>query len=300
MKFFEKFTLGIWNVGIIEDDIRKVIKNKDSINIRWMKHQYRDRFFADPFLYDSDEKYYYILAEEFPFYTDVGYISLLTVLKNNMKLVKKERMIEGPCHLSYPFLYEGFVVPEAYRSGECVGYTIKEGKITDSVTIMQHGLIDQTFLKHNGFEWIFATDKDNPLCGLKIFYRKIGDAEWLSHKKNPVSDDICSARPGGHFFEMDGKLYRPAQDSKKTYGHQIRIMQVVKLTPEEYEEIEIKIVSSAGNPPYNIGLHTFNVENGFTIVDGYKEYKSFVIKPLCVKFPKLMKWLGERNENKNC
>lgn len=289
-----RFNLGVWNVGIIERQVKEILNENGNISIRWMKHRYKDRFFADPFLLRVDEKYYYILVEEFPFYMNVGYISLLTVEKKSMKLLKKKKIIDGVCHLSYPFVYGDGVIPEAFRSNCCIFYQLKENQVVDKNEIAPFGLIDQTFLKRDGYEWIFATDKDNPLCGLKIFYREIGDLQWREHAKNPVSENIKSARPGGHFFELEGQLYRPAQDSEKLYGHRIRIMRVDKLTPDEYEETEVKILSAAGNPPYELGFHTFNVEDDFIVVDGYKEYKSFLIKPLCLKAAPLMKLIGEK------
>lgn len=294
MKLLDKLTLGIWNVGIIEKSVQEVLNGSGNVQIRWMQHHYHDRFFADPFLYNVDDKYYYILAEEFPFYTNVGFISMLIVSKETMKLIKKEKLIEGPCHLSYPFVYEGKIIPEAYRSDCCVEYKVIDGKVTKSSVVMRQGLIDQTFLKKDGYEWVFATDADNPLCGLKIFYRKLGETQWLPHKNNPISDDVCSARPGGHFFEVDGELYRPVQDSEKIYGHRIRIMKVNKLSPDEYKETEVRIISSEGNPPFDMGFHTFNVENEFVVVDGFREKRSFVVLPMCVKFPEIMRFLGER------
>lgn len=294
MSFLEKFNLGVWNIGIIEDYASNVIKNSKDIQIKWLRHKYKDRFFADPFLYRTDEKNYYILVEEFPFYKNVGYISLLTIDKKTMMLIKKEKVIEKECHLSYPFVYNQKVIPEAYRSNQCMAYTLQNGKAEETEKIADFGLIDQTFLQYDGKEWIFATDKDNPLCGLKIFYREIGDLQWREHAKNPVSEDVKSARPGGHFFELEGQLYRPAQDSEKLYGHRIRIMRVDKLTPDEYEETEVKILSATGNLPYELGFHTFNVEDDFIVVDGYKEYKSFLIKPLCLKAAPLMKLIGEK------
>lgn len=294
MGFLQKFLLGVWNIGVIEESIEALLNNKRTYKIRWVKHKYRDRFFADPFLYKVDEENYYILVEEFPFYSNIGVISLLTVDRRNMKLLNKQKVIEGKCHLSYPFVYEGTIIPEAFRSDLCMAYVLGEGKIVHSEEVVPWGLIDQTFLKRDGYEWIFATDKDNPLCGLKIFYREIGDLQWREHAKNPVSEDIKSARPGGHFFELEGQLYRPAQDSEKLYGHRIRIMRVDKLTPDEYEETEVKILSATGNPPYELGFHTFNVEDDFIVVDGYKEYKSFLIKPLCLKAAPLMKLIGEK------
>lgn len=294
MGFLEKFNLGVWNIGIIEDCASNVIKNSKDIQIKWLRHKYKDRFFADPFLYRTDEKNYYILVEEFPFYKNVGYISLLTIDKKTMMLIKKEKVIEKECHLSYPFVYNQKVIPEAYRSNQCMAYTLQNGKAEETEKIADFGLIDQTFLQYDGKEWIFATDKDNPLYGLKIFYREFGEKKWNAHSKNPVCEDIRSARPGGHFFQIGKELYRPVQDSEKLYGHRIRIMRVDELTVNTYQETEVAVISSKDNPPYSLGFHTFNVEEGFIVVDGYREYRSFLMKPLCLKLPKLMEKLGER------
>ena len=293
MEIFNKFKLGIWNIGIIEKDIHDIIGGKQEVQIRWLKHKYKDRFFADPFLYNVDKENYYVLVEEFPFYTNKGYISMLTIEKKTMVLLKREKLIEEPFHLSYPFVYKNEIIPEAYRSGKSTVYKFEKNRIIGKYVIADMGLIDQTFLEYEGREWIFFFFFDNPLCGLKIFYRENG-GEWQAHVKNPVSTDIKTARPGGHFFRIGEKLYRPAQDSEKLYGHRIRIMEVLKLTPDDYKEKEVAILSSQGNPPYEMGFHTFNVENEFIVVDGYREYHSFFVKPLCLKVPKVMKFIGEK------
>lgn len=294
MRFLDKFLLGVWNVGIIESNISSVLETKEKLKIRWMKHKYKDRFFADPFLYDIDEKNYYILAEEFPFYENKGFISLLTVERKSMNLIKKEKIIEEACHLSYPFVFNGKIIPEAYRSGKCMEYQILEKRNLKKHIVADRGVIDQTFLKYGDRTWMFATDEDNPLCGLKIFYREGEESIWKEHKNNPVKTDIKSARPGGHFFKIGRKLYRPVQDSEKLYGNRIRIMEITELTPESFKEKEITLLSSKGNPPYELGFHTFNVENGFIVVDGYREYCSFIIKPLCLKAKKMMRFIGEK------
>ena len=71
-------------------------------------------------------------------------------------------------------------------------------------------------------------------------------------------------------------------------------MEMLNLTPDDYKEKEVAILSSQGNPPYEMGFHTFNVENEFIVVDGYREYHSFFVKPLCLKLPKVMKFIGEK------
>lgn len=289
----DKFNLGVYNIGIIENSAEDIIKSNSAVKIRWMKHKYKDRFFADPFLYNVDEQFYYVLVEEFPFYTNKGIISLLKINRKNMKLISKKTVIEDDVHLSYPFVYNGEIIPESFRNDKVNSYRLDENNnVISQRTIMNKGLIDQTILKYNGKEWLFATDADNKLCGLKIFYRENDTDTWSEHQGNPVKSDVTNSRPGGKFFEVDGKIYRPVQDSEKFYGHRIRIMELVKLSETKFEEKEVKMISSEGNRPYDLGFHTFNSEDGFVVVDGYREYSSFIIKPLCLKMPRLMKFLG--------
>ncbi len=292
MSFLDKFTLGVWNIGIIEKSACELL-NDEKFKIRWMCHNYRDRFFADPFLYEVDDKFYYILAEEMPFYSLIGRIVKLKIDKSSMKLSERTVLISEDVHLSYPIVYKDKIIPEAYRSDKCCAY---DKHTLEKTEIIPHGLIDQTFLEYNGLQWIFATDGDNALCGLKIYYKAPDEKVWHEHRKNPVKDDIHTARPGGHFFTINGTIYRPVQDSEKLYGEKIRIMRLDKLTADEFEESEVAEFSSKDSPPYTLGLHTFNAENGFVVVDGYREYKSFVTRPLCLKAKKLMRFLGERRK----
>ena len=293
--FKDKFKLGVYNIGIIEDSVENIIESDSDVKIRWMKHKYKDRFFADPFLYAVDDTFYYILAEEFPYYTNKGVISLLTVNRKNMKLISRKTVIEEDVHLSYPFVYHGEIIPESFRCDKVNSYTLdKNNDIISKRTIFNKGLIDQTIFELDGKEWMFATDADNKLCGLKIFYREIGTDEWKEHRENPVKSDVTNSRPGGKFFQIEGKIYRPVQDSEKLYGHRIRIMELLKLSETEFEEKEVKMISSEGNKPYDLGFHTFNSEDSFVVVDGYREYSSVMIKPLCLKLPRLMKFLGEK------
>lgn len=293
-RIMEKFKLGAWNIGIAENNIEDIINDSEKISIRWVKHKYRDRFFADPFLYDLDENNYYVLAEEFPFYEKKGFISLLTINRKTMHLTKKEKYIEESWHLSYPIVYNGRIIPEAYRSGKAFSYDLKNPTAETRMEFFPAGLIDQTPVYYGGYVWIFATDSENPLSGLKIFYRKCGEETWVPHAKNPIKINITNSRPGGNFFTINGTLYRPVQDSEECYGRKIRIMKIDVLNTEDFSESQVAVVDSDRFPPYNRAFHTFNVEDGFIVVDGYKEHYSYIVKPLCLKLPKLMKKFGER------
>ena len=134
--FISKFLMGQWNVGIIEKSVEDIVRKRESYEIRWMKHHYADRFFADPFLWKTDESFYYIFAEEMPFYCNIGYISLLKIRRKDMKLVEKQKIISDDSHFSYPNPVGEWIIPENFRSGKCEAYRFdrSEEHTSDPVT----------------------------------------------------------------------------------------------------------------------------------------------------------------------
>lgn len=290
-----KFLLGVWNVGIIEQPISRIFKDEKIPEIRWMKHKYKDRFFADPFLYKQDDRYYYVLAEEFIFYENVGKISLLKIDKSTMKLISKQVLIAESYHLSYPFVQGDMIIPEGYRSGATYAYRI-ENDAVKRLKIFDKGLIDPTLLYKNNRYWIFAAAEKNPLSELSLFYSDYVDKEYVGHALNPVKNSIQTARPAGRFFTIKEELYRPVQDSEKRYGHRVRIMKIKELDTSTFTEEEVLCLSSEEFKPFNKALHTFNVYDNCIVVDGYKEYHSFVMKPLFLRCPELLRWLNRHEE----
>mgnify|MGYP002234256251 CR=1 FL=1 len=273
--------MGYWNVGIIEKNIDEIM-NGESYEIRWMKHRYKDRFFADSFLHHQDDSNYYILAEELIFAKDKGTIVLLQVDKKSLKLIKRTEIIKDEYHLSYPNLEGDAIVAENYKSG-CLSRFEFEGKDVKKIKILDVALIDPTFVKYKGKNYLFGTTKEQTEDAnrkLSIFVENNGKYE--SHKCNPVKVDINSARPGGKFFWYKGELYRPAQNCEHIYGEEIHIMKVTRLDEENFSEKYVKTVSSHSSDRYNLGLHTFNVYEGFILVDGF-EYSTQIMQRIIIK-----------------
>lgn len=278
MNLKRKFRIGYWNIGIIENSIEEIMNGK-KYNIRWVRHHYKDRFLADPFIYKHDEENYYILAEELIFSRGKGTIVLLTVNRKTMKLIARKEVFEDENHLSYPNYENGTVVAENFKSGGLYRFYIEENPVRKEL-ILDQPLIDPTFVEYNGKKWLFATTKedvDDPNRKLSIFVEKNG--KFVSHKKNPVKDDIKTARPGGKFFEYKGNLYRPAQNSEHIYGEDIRIMKILRLDEEDFQEEEVMTISSHDLDQYNLGLHTFNVGDDYVVVDGF-EYSTQIIQKI--------------------
>lgn len=297
----EKFLIGAWNIGIMESSIDQVFQDPGHLKIRWLKHKYRDRFFADPFLLGQDDKYYYILAEEYLFYDDRGKITCLTVDKKTMQLVRKEIILDEEHHLSYPFVYGDHIIPEGYKSGALYAYKkLHDEAGYQRIKLWGEGLVDPTLLQYDDHYWIFATTKKttrDAVSKLSIYFSdQLG--EFKSHANNPVKIDPRSARPAGQFFRYQGKLYRPVMDCEKSYGRFIRIMEVKRLSINEFEEQEVLSLSGVNTWPYTMGFHTFNVYDGFILVDGYREYYDYLRKPFFVKFKKLLLYLNNHFDNR--
>lgn len=73
-----------WNIAIAD-------RNDDLTlsNIKWMRHDYSDRWFADPFILDEIENTYIVLAEEYLRDERKGRLARLTVAKDDCTLLKK-------------------------------------------------------------------------------------------------------------------------------------------------------------------------------------------------------------------
>ena len=64
----------------------------------------KNKFWADPFVISRDDKYF-IFVEEFIYAKNKGHISVLELNKEG-KLLKTQKLIDKPYHMSYPFVFE--------------------------------------------------------------------------------------------------------------------------------------------------------------------------------------------------
>ena len=283
MRLIRKFMVQTYNVGIIKKPIGEVIRNGvESGDIKWMKHKYRDRFFADPFMIKEDEDFYYILVEEYLFWEEKGKITLLKIKKHDFSLFERRVVIEQSTHLSFPFCdYNGCkVVPESVASGKTIQYLLDTDSmtITSEEVVLEEGLIDAAFFTDRmGRKWILTSKIDNPKEDLYLYL--YDGQEYKSVKDGAVvRRSIEETRSAGRLFEYEGVLYRPVQDSGKRYGYQTRIMRVEKLDETGYEASCVQVINGKDNPPFNETLHTFNVYDSCIIVDGSKDYCRFPTK----------------------
>lgn len=265
----EFFKPEFWNVGVKKKSAVE-IANEDIQATTWFPKPPKNTYFADSFGFEKDG-ILKILFEEYNYTSRKGIISQVDFHEGKTR--KKSVAIEEPFHLSYPFIFENegeiYCVPESAKANQVRLYKLEnENFVFQKVLIDRFPAVDPTMFYHEGFWWLFATHRRQSNTNLFVFYADQFDGPYSQHKNNPVKMDIRSSRPAGAPFYKNGQLVRPAQDSSRTYGGQVALNQIIKLTPAEFEEIPVGLVKPLSKSLYSSGLHTFSGVENYTIIDG--------------------------------
>jgi folate-dependent phosphoribosylglycinamide formyltransferase PurN len=233
---------------------------------------------ADPFVVKHGDQYYMFMEELLPG-NKKAHISYLNFdAKGKLLSQKPQPVIKEAFHLSYPFILKHenvyYIVPESASDKNVWLYACE--KFPDRwkriKTILPNiELYDPTLHFHKGVWYLMGTQK--PLVGnspdqyLFIYYTDdFLNGVWKPHAQNPLTRDVCGARPAGKIFERNGKLVRPAQLGAPNYGYGIRFWEITNLSPTTFEEKYIEDIL----PHWRKGLravHTFSIVDGFSVVD---------------------------------
>ena len=267
-----------WNIGFVERSINDILLSDDNeVKVNWVKHSYKDRFFADPFILSADDKIIKVLVEDFPYYDKRGMISLLTIDRKTYELIDKKVVLKQPFHMSYPFIMkkngEVWVAPEASMSGKLYRYFINPstGMLDNQTILLDEPVLDSTIIEYNGKYWLFCTKKGIASNkDLFIYYSGKPEGPWSSHKRNPVVSDAAMARPAGNMVIIDNVIYRVVQKCDLSYGEAINVTRIEKLSEEEFSEVFIKEIR-AQKDKYSNGFHTINGMENICVVDGIKK-----------------------------
>lgn len=269
------FTSFRWNIGISKMTPQELLNKPASIAVNWMDEERGRSFNADPFI-TGDGEAVRVYFEHFPA-NGIGILCSSTY--NKIEFSSYTKALEKENHLSYPFIIEHeqkkYIMPENADSGKVSLYEVDDAfRIAGSKELLDVDAVDPTIVKWNNKWWMFCTRKQHKSSDLRlyIYYADELNGTWNAHQQNPVKCDIRTARPAGGFFIVDNKLYRPSQDSSKTYGGRIIINQVTELTTESFSEEQVTSLEPkqlSGN--YKYGVHTISFANGYMAVDGKRK-----------------------------
>lgn len=273
-KLLKTLILQRWNIGFTETPLEDILAGKP-IQYRWMRHEYKNRWFADPFLLDVTDKEYIVLAEDFEDARGYAVISKLVVDRQTLELKKVKQLLNRGTHLSFPVIKrersDVFVYPENSESGELNLYRYDQNteQLVKVETMMSAPLTDAVAIDYDGDSFLFATTLPNPNGNkLDMYIKRNGTYEL----KDTIIVRGRTARMGGDFFWYHDNLYRPAQDNNECYGGAL-ILQKVVVEDGKWTFSDVRRLTSP-HPQYTTGLHTFNMCKGTAVVDihGYRRH----------------------------
>lgn len=264
-----------WNIGFCDLAPEDFIANRKLGKIRWMKHDYNDRFFADPFILKADEKEIIVFAEEYIFDQPPGRIVELVIDRESKCLKQRYVLLELPTHLSYPAILktsDGIsVYPENGQSG-CLNiyrYDSKSHKLVEPRRLINEPVADATIYRSVDGKYLMAATKypDNQQDCFLFETSNLSDG-FVPVSEAPFETSRACSRPAGNFFEAGGKVYRPAQDCSAHYGGGLSIMDFD--AESGTEKFLFKVESQSYK--YSRGIHTINFADGLCVVDGLGFY----------------------------
>ena len=269
-----KLSLGQWNIGLIESLNEKTIVSQIT-RINWLKHNYWNCCFADPFIYCVRKDTVELFAEQIFFWRRNARLVKLTVDRRSGVLMQCTPILQLETHLSYPFIIQWndrtYVIPENVASGRLDLYEYDEQteKLRYLHPIIDAPLADATIVERNNLYYLFATKKGADNSDLHIWVSDNIFTNYSPLFDKPFKSDLQGSRMAGAFWRQGDRLFRPAQDCSKGYGVGILLYEVIDLSPNGYQE---QLVNSfyPVDRYYDAGMHTLNIHQDIGIVDGYR------------------------------
>lgn len=226
-------------------------------------------FWADPFFVKFKKKKY-IFFEAYNYLKKKGEISCIEISKNN--IVKRKKILEFKYHLSYPNIFKlkkkFYLIPESYEDNKITIYeSVKFPYKWKKFRTLFHGkkICDTTLLFHNNYYWLFFNKAEKNLSEFnkKLYIYKSKNFNFnklVSHKKNPVINNLYGSRNGGNFFKERNNLIRPAQINKKNiYGYGLSLNKIIKLDTNKFNQTEIlRITPKSFNNKNICGVHHYS------------------------------------------
>lgn len=257
-----------WNIGFIQNDMASILSGEE-LCVKWLKHDSKYSWFADPFILDVTDDEIHVLVEEYYKPIQRGRISRLIINRYSYELRQKDVVLELGTHLSFPAIIrkekDVFIYPENGESGELnlYQYYPESNKCEKIKTILSEAVADAIIARINGEEMLFCTKRTNPNGNELYVYTQDDSGRYLEKERYTFDENI--ARMAGDFFEYNGKLYRPTQECNVQYGHAVTLQEITR----ERGKLKFKEVRRmySVHPKLNVGMHTFNMYKGMIVTD---------------------------------
>ena len=266
-----------YNIGFVEGSIQSIIDN-EPVKVNWMKHSYKDRWFADPFILDVTDDEIIVLVEEWYDPIQRGRISKLVVDKKTFRLKHLKVMIDEGFHLSFPAITRKadgiYIQPECGKTRGLVEYkyNAQQDTFEKQKVISDLPLADSVRNSLFGEDLMFST-KLPDANGKELGIYSWDEITQQYQPKDYYHFQENISRMAGNFFASDGGIYRPAQVCNKSYGDAVSIQEVTHENGKwQFKELR-RIYSPHSD--LDLGFHTLNTYKDVIVVDavGYRRAK---------------------------
>ena len=269
-----ELTIQQWNIGFTDHNLDFISSSK-KLRIKYLKHNYKNKWFADPFILNVTEKEIVLLVEEYDRNIRRGRIAKLVINRHNLRLISMRIVLDLESHLSFPVIYRDnnkiYVCPENSESGAYYKYTYDSNseKLVKPELIIEEPLTDAIKCIISGVPYIFSTKQPNPHGNNLYIYCDEENKDRYKLKQEILLTDN-TARGAGHFMKLNNKVIRPAQDCNKSYVGALVFQEIVKVK-DGFRINELKRIYSKSFK-YGLGMHTFNTFGDIAVLDelGYK------------------------------
>lgn len=202
---------------------------------------------ADPFLFAYNDQLFCFFELKNPW--GKGYLQTQTIAGEIKNLVTScDVGTDG--HLSFPCLFRPvhsdipLLIPETFEKREVALFVPKIfPNIWEKRRILLRGdYVDSHMYCTENIYYLFTTEKCwNDWVGnfdykLLLFYSDSLDGEFVPHPCNPIRWGRAYGRSGGAVLELEEGIFRISQDCSTSYGREIHLFKINKLTPTAYEE----------------------------------------------------------------
>ena len=183
-----------------------------------------------------------------------------------------------PHHVSFPQVFRSdsgiHMLPETQAANEVALYTFDDFPfgLRKNRILVQGSYCDSVIYRRDGIWWILSTSNYQ----LELFFLSELASKIQKHPAGIISRDMSNCRGGGPLINWDGKLYRPAQNCSRSYGGNLGIMEIVKMTPDEYCEVRVRTdIFDRSAAWRSVGAHHLSVANfngrNILAVDGLQQ-----------------------------
>lgn len=281
-----------YHIGFIDKEYLFDNPRDRFCHVKWLDlGDYKEGWFADPFIYYYDSNSVVLFAEEFVYKSQKGRLSQLDIsIKGGRYVLERVKTIlELPTHLSFPYIYladsEVFVLPENSQSGKTLlyRYDLSEERLVEGTVLVEYPLLDSCIFNAGEHYYLIGTDCMNNQPNITK-YAEVFISESLfgpyHHIQTLMNNERIERGAGGVFISEDGYYVRPTQFCNKRYGQYVLFNQLefdgLLISEKTIFNLEPDYKQSRG-----YCLHTFNSYDNLCVIDGMS-YRFPHIGPLLI------------------